>query len=50
MDPFEIQVALWGIYFDELQPCIATDGPIDRFAWIEVTASASYRLECMQLV
>lgn len=40
MGAFEMQVTLWGIYFDELRPCIATDGPIDhRFAWIEVTAS-----------
>lgn len=32
-----MNIAPWGICFDELRPCIVIDGPLDRFAWIEVT-------------
>nr|TKR65779.1 hypothetical protein D5086_0000318030 [Populus alba] len=36
---FELNIAPWGVCFDELRPCIVIDGPLDRFAWIEATGS-----------
>jgi hypothetical protein len=36
MEAFELDIQPWHDYFKELRPCIDTDGPNDRFSWIEV--------------
>lgn len=36
MEAFEMNLTTWSVYFDELRPSIDSDGPIDRYAWIEV--------------